>query len=186
MSNYQNEEKAAINFIESTLGESLSINDNIQRTLRSGVILCRIIQKVKPELMPRISARPLPFLQMENIHNFLNASKELGVKPDNLFQTSDLYEGTDMNKVFHTLISLDKVLKGEDDDNLNIEISNNSLNKKQPNSNKNRSKHVSTIEIFEQSQRNNSARVSPIDDDKEVEQYVIFFFKQLIIFNIFN
>ena len=37
--------------------------------------------------------------KMENIHNFLNASKELGVKPDNLFQTSDLYEGTDMNKV---------------------------------------------------------------------------------------
>jgi len=24
----------------------------------------RIIQKVKPELMPRISARPLPFLQV--------------------------------------------------------------------------------------------------------------------------
>jgi len=36
---------------------------------------------------------------MENIHNFLNAAKELGVRPDNLFQTSDLYEGTDMNKV---------------------------------------------------------------------------------------
>jgi len=25
----------------------------------------RIIQKVKPELMPRISARPLPFLQVK-------------------------------------------------------------------------------------------------------------------------
>ncbi|OUM66628.1 hypothetical protein PIROE2DRAFT_6044 [Piromyces sp. E2] len=84
MSNNQNEEQAAIAFIESTLGESINC-DNIQRTLRSGVILC--------------SARPLPFLQMENIHNFLNASKELGVKPNNLFQTSDLYEGTDMNKV---------------------------------------------------------------------------------------
>jgi len=36
---------------------------------------------------------------MENIHNFLNAVKELGVKPTNLFQTAELYEGTDMNKV---------------------------------------------------------------------------------------
>jgi len=104
MTNSQNDEQTAISFIESTLGESFVINDNLQRTLRSGVILCRIIQKVKPELMPRISARPLPFLQMENIHNFLNAAKELGVRPDNLFQTSELYEGTDMNKVFGLLI----------------------------------------------------------------------------------
>jgi len=74
--------------------------------LRSGVILCRIIQKIKPELMPRISARPLPFLQMENIHNFLNAAKELGVKPDNLFQTADLYEGTDMNKLINIIKSI--------------------------------------------------------------------------------
>jgi len=172
MTNSQNDEQTAISFIESTLGESFVINDNLQRTLRSGVILCRIIQKVKPELMPRISARPLPFLQMENIHNFLNAAKELGVRPDNLFQTSELYEGTDMNKVIHTLISLDKVLKGEKDDE--IYISSNSLNsgtnKLPKKKNSSNSKHVSTIEIYEQSQRTNCSRVSPVEDN-EVEQY---------------
>jgi len=114
--------------------------------------------------MPRISARPLPFLQMENIHNFLNAAKELGVKPDNLFQTADLYEGTDMNKVIHTLISLDKVLKGENDDD--SDGSNGSLNKQSKK--KSRSKHISAIEIYEQSQRHQTARVSPVDDDTEV------------------
>ncbi|ORX81854.1 Pkinase-domain-containing protein [Anaeromyces robustus] len=166
----KNDEQAAIAFIETTLGEKLSINENLQRTLRSGVILCRMIQKIKPELMPRISARPLPFLQMENIHNFLNAVKELGVNPANLFQTGDLYEGTDMDKVIHTLISLDKVLKGEPDDVL--DGSNTSLNSngsKKSGSNEKKNKHISTIEIFEQSQRN--IKSPTLDEDREVEQY---------------
>jgi len=134
--------------------------------------MIRMIQKIKPELMPRISARPLPFLQMENIHNFLNAVKELGVKPTNLFQTAELYEGTDMNKVIHTLLSLEKVLNGEDDESIDIEGSNNSINSKNGSKNS-KSKHVSTIEIFEQSQRNIQGNgKSPLSaENEEVEQY---------------
>jgi hypothetical protein len=165
-------QEKAIAFIESVIGENLVITDSLQRTLRSGVILCRMIQKIKPELMPRISARPLPFLQMENIHNFLNAVKELGVKPTNLFQTAELYEGTDMNKVIHTLLSLEKVLNGEDDESIDIEGSNNSINSKNGSKNS-KSKHVSTIEIFEQSQRNIQGNgKSPLSaENEEVEQY---------------
>ncbi|KAL6600030.1 kinase-like protein [Neocallimastix sp. 'constans'] len=175
---YQEKEQKVIAFIESTIGEQLTINDNLQRTLRSGLILCRMIQKIKPELMPRISARPLPFLQMENIHNFLNAVKELGVKPVNLFQTAELYEGTNMKKVIHTLISFEKVLKGEDDEPFNDERSTDSEssnnNKKGSNGEKdNKSKHQSTIEIFEQSHRNSqgSGKSPSSAQDQEVEQY---------------
>jgi len=178
MSSKKNYEQEAIDFIESILGEKLIINDNLQRTLRSGVVLCRMIQIIKPELMPRISARPLPFLQMENIHNFLNAAKELGVSPVNLFQTAELYEGSDMNKVIHTLLSLQKVLEGEEDEedeSIDSDYSNSSINSntnmKSPN---NKNKYLSTIEIFEQSQRNiqvNGKSPVPGDEEIEVEQY---------------
>jgi len=71
-------------------------------------------------------------------------------------------------KVYHTLVSLDKVLKGESDDDGD---NSNDLDKQSK-----RNKHVSTIEIYEQSHRCKPSRVSPVDDDTEVEQYVIFFF----------
>jgi len=178
MSSKNNQEQEAIAFIESKIGEKITINDNLQRTLRSGVILCRMIQKIKPELMPRISARPLPFLQMENIHNFLNAVKELGVSPGNLFQTAELYEGTDMNKVIHTILSLKKVLNGEKDEPFCNDGSNSSLNssnsKRCSNSGgSKKNKHTSTIEIFEQSHRNaqGNGRSPVADEEEEVEQY---------------
>jgi len=41
-------------------------------------------------------------------------------------------------------------------------------------SKKKNSKHVSTIEIYEQSQRNHCSKISPVEDT-EVEQYVIIF-----------
>jgi len=47
---------------------------------------------------------------MENIHNFLNAVKELGVKPVNLFQTAELYEGTNMKKVIFKYSSVINII----------------------------------------------------------------------------
>jgi len=88
-------------------------------------------------------------------------------------------------QVIHTLISLDKVLKGEKDDELYISTNslNSSTNKLPKKKNSSNSKHVSTIEIYEQAQhRIHGSRVSPVEDN-EVEQYVIIFLnkKKIII-----
>ncbi|KAF9900374.1 hypothetical protein BX616_002607 [Lobosporangium transversale] len=49
---------------------------------------------------------------MENISNFLNAAKQLGVQSSDLFQTVDLYEGKDMNQVVSTILTLERVVGG--------------------------------------------------------------------------
>lgn len=41
-------------------------------------------------------------MQMENIGNFLSACESFGIKPTDLFQTVDLYEGTNIPQVIIT------------------------------------------------------------------------------------
>ncbi|KAJ3167932.1 hypothetical protein HDU88_001879 [Geranomyces variabilis] len=89
---------AALSFLESTIGRKLP-NESLHLSLRNGVILCEFINKLRPGSIPVISTRDAPFLQMENINRFLNASKALGLKGHELFQTVDLYEGKDLQQV---------------------------------------------------------------------------------------
>ncbi|ORZ11761.1 calponin homology domain-containing protein [Lobosporangium transversale] len=90
--------KAAQNFIERTVGQALPSSD-LHESLKDGVILCRLANRLRPGTVEQISLKNLPFVKMENISNFLNAAKQLGVQSSDLFQTVDLYEGKDMNQV---------------------------------------------------------------------------------------
>ncbi|TPX32598.1 hypothetical protein SmJEL517_g04339 [Synchytrium microbalum] len=98
-------------FIEMTLDEKLPSED-LYTALKDGVILCRLINKLRPGTIPRISKRPLPFLQMENISNFLEAAKGFGLKSTDLFQTIDLFEGKDIHRVHVTILCLARVAAG--------------------------------------------------------------------------
>ncbi|KAJ3184232.1 hypothetical protein HDU87_005079 [Geranomyces variabilis] len=102
---------AALNFLESTIGRKLP-DENLHLSLRNGVILCEFINKLRPGSIPVISTRDAPFLQMENINRFLNASKALGLKGHELFQTVDLYEGKDLQQVIITILTIARVVAG--------------------------------------------------------------------------
>ena len=67
--------------------------------LKSGVILCQLINALKPGSIKKISDSSMPFPQMENISKFLAAAKTFGVPDTNLFQTADLYDGTNVGQV---------------------------------------------------------------------------------------
>ncbi|KAF9941035.1 hypothetical protein BGZ67_006091 [Mortierella alpina] len=103
--------KAAQSFIERTVGQSLPSND-LHESLKDGVILCRLANRLRPGTVEQISLKNLPFVKMENISNFLNAAKQLGVQSSDLFQTVDLYEGKDMTQVVSTILTLERVLGG--------------------------------------------------------------------------
>ncbi|KAI8053960.1 kinase-like domain-containing protein [Syncephalis plumigaleata] len=100
---------AARRFIEIILEESLP-SDDLHACLHDGVILCRVINKLRPGMIQQIGRRSLPFVKMENISNFLNAAHELGLRSADLFRTVDLYEGKDMMQVAITLITLSRVV----------------------------------------------------------------------------
>ncbi|KAG0213419.1 hypothetical protein BGX28_004475 [Mortierella sp. GBA30] len=103
--------EAAQSFIERTVGQPLPSSD-LHESLKDGVILCRLANRLRPGTVEQISLKNLPFVKMENISNFLNAAKQLGVQSSDLFQTVDLYEGKDMTQVISTILTLERILGG--------------------------------------------------------------------------
>ncbi|TYZ64200.1 hypothetical protein PybrP1_005502 [[Pythium] brassicae (nom. inval.)] len=83
-------EEEAQEWIESVLGEQFlaSFGDS----LKDGVLLCHLMNKIRPGLIPRIQTSPMPFKQMENITAFLRACRAVGVAEFDLFETVDLFE----------------------------------------------------------------------------------------------
>ncbi|KAI8917704.1 kinase-like domain-containing protein [Powellomyces hirtus] len=104
-------QQAAIDFLENTIGRRLP-NESLYVSLRNGVILCELINKLRPGSIRVISTRDAPFLQMENINRFLTASKNLGLKGHELFQTVDLFEGKEMQQVIVTILTIARVIAG--------------------------------------------------------------------------
>lgn len=45
----------------------------------------------------------MPFMQMENISQFIRVAKNMGLKPSDCFDTVDLYKGKDIGKVVMTI-----------------------------------------------------------------------------------
>ncbi|KAJ3333514.1 E2-like enzyme [Blyttiomyces sp. JEL0837] len=97
-------------WIEDVLQEKLP-DGTLQEVLKSGVLLCRVINTVAPSLTIKINNSAMPFKQMENISAFLNACEKLGAKKLELFQTVDLFEGKNMVQVIDAIYSLSRNAK---------------------------------------------------------------------------
>lgn len=85
------------------MGEQIPKADLIE-TLKDGVILCRVADKVQPGSV-KYKKSSMPFVQMENIAAFLRAASKIGVPDDELFETVDLFESQDPVQVFTTIRS---------------------------------------------------------------------------------
>eukprot|EP01080_Neovahlkampfia_damariscottae_P011822 gene11822-5153_t len=101
-------EAEAAQWIEDVTGEKVDAND-LEGSLKSGIILCNLVNKIKPGTVKNISKQKMPFMQMENINNFLKAIASFGVPKHDSFMTIDLYEGKNINQVVDTIFSLGSV-----------------------------------------------------------------------------
>ncbi|CAM9589648.1 unnamed protein product, partial [Hapterophycus canaliculatus] len=70
------------------------------------VLLCKLINTIKPGVVRRVNQSKMPFKQMENISNFLRSCRTLGVAEHSLFETVDLFEGKDIGLVVRCVFSL--------------------------------------------------------------------------------
>ena len=89
--------------------------------LKDGIVLCSLMGS----LQEGIIKRPFPHLKllnsfrcMENIQAFLEACEELGVGKHSLFQTCDLYDGSNMTQVQTTISQLASVATSKGIDSL--------------------------------------------------------------------
>ena len=79
--------------------------------LKSGVVLCELVNALRPKCVPRISKSKMPFPQRENVLAFINAARELGVPDRDNFDTSDLFEQSNMRQVLICISSLGRASK---------------------------------------------------------------------------
>ena len=80
----------------------------MHETLKSGVVLCELANRVSPRIVRKINSSTMPFAQRENIQSFCDAVKTLGVKDINNFAADDLYEAKNMKQVMICILSLGK------------------------------------------------------------------------------
>lgn len=80
--------------------------------LKSGVVLCRLANKLyevdNGSILIKWKETKMPFVQMEQISQFLSFARQYGVPEDELFQTIDLYEEKDPASVYQALKSLSR------------------------------------------------------------------------------
>ncbi|KAJ8601150.1 hypothetical protein CTAYLR_008483 [Chrysophaeum taylorii] len=82
--------------------------------LKDGVLLCRLVNEIKPGSVAKIYRGAKAFGQMDNISAFLKAVKRLGVLSRDTFETTDLFEMRDLNLVVQCLFALSKAIVKSD------------------------------------------------------------------------
>jgi len=98
-------------WMESTLGEKFA--GSFSESLKDGVLLCKLLNTLKPGSAKPGKPSKMPFVQMENINNFLTGCKNCGLSDVDLFVTVDLYEAKNMLQVQHCLDKLRVRFGGE-------------------------------------------------------------------------
>jgi len=101
-------EQEVSQWVETVTGEKFG-DKTLPVALKSGVTLCNLINKLKPNTIKTVNKSTASFMMMENINAFLNACKTLGVPPADLFTTVDLFEAKNVPQVIVTLQSLGRI-----------------------------------------------------------------------------
>ncbi|XP_049584336.1 LIM domain only protein 7 isoform X5 [Syngnathus scovelli] len=65
---------------------------DFRSALESGVLLCDVINKIKPGIIKRVNRLPTPIAGLDNINVFLKACLKLGLKEAQLFHPGDLQD----------------------------------------------------------------------------------------------
>lgn len=91
-------------WIETVTGEK--VGKDLEAGLKDGVILCKLVNVIRPGMVKSISTQKMPFMQMQNINNYLEACKKLGLQKHELFVTVDLFEGKNIPSVVDNLYAL--------------------------------------------------------------------------------
>ncbi|XP_064419274.1 LIM and calponin homology domains-containing protein 1a isoform X10 [Latimeria chalumnae] len=78
-------------WIEQVTGRSFGDKD-FRSGLENGILLCELLNAIKPGLVKKINRLPTPIAGLDNISLFLRGCKELGLKESQLFDPSDLQD----------------------------------------------------------------------------------------------
>ncbi|XP_062288410.1 LIM domain only protein 7 [Scomber scombrus] len=78
-------------WIEAVTKKRFGSND-FRSALENGVLLCDLINKIKPGIVKRVNRLPTPIAGLDNLNVFLKACGKLGLKEAQLFHPGDLQD----------------------------------------------------------------------------------------------
>lgn len=91
-------------WVEAVTG--IQFEAGFQESLKDGVKLCKLLNTIKPDSVPKINETKMAFKQRENIVNYLEGCKKLGMRETDCFVTQDLFEGDNLIAVIDQLFTL--------------------------------------------------------------------------------
>eukprot|EP00403_Amphidinium_massartii_P021192 CAMPEP_0178400772 /NCGR_PEP_ID=MMETSP0689_2-20121128/15960_1 /TAXON_ID=160604 /ORGANISM="Amphidinium massartii, Strain CS-259" /LENGTH=774 /DNA_ID=CAMNT_0020021575 /DNA_START=392 /DNA_END=2716 /DNA_ORIENTATION=+ len=97
-------EKKAAAWVEEITG--YHVTGNFGPSLRTGQVLCELVNRIKPGQIPKINEAGAPWKERENLNKFLAACRQLGVHEYALFSTNDLYDGKNLGAVVRCVHAL--------------------------------------------------------------------------------
>jgi len=105
-------EKAVVEWIEDITELSMErlCASSVADWLKDGTVLCELANKVRPGSMKTVNLSTMPEQQMENITNFMNAARDMGVPESAMFGTSDLDEENIMGSVISCIYTFGGVV----------------------------------------------------------------------------
>eukprot|EP00008_Paramoeba_atlantica_P006655 CAMPEP_0201480542 /NCGR_PEP_ID=MMETSP0151_2-20130828/5013_1 /ASSEMBLY_ACC=CAM_ASM_000257 /TAXON_ID=200890 /ORGANISM="Paramoeba atlantica, Strain 621/1 / CCAP 1560/9" /LENGTH=676 /DNA_ID=CAMNT_0047862435 /DNA_START=56 /DNA_END=2086 /DNA_ORIENTATION=+ len=106
-------EKIVKKWIEDVLGGQIFGAKPFAETLKSGVVLCNLVNKVKPGVIPRVHESSIAFKQIENIGNYIKACTILGMSRGDIFDVPDLFNEKNMTQVLEQIHRFARYVKLE-------------------------------------------------------------------------
>jgi len=98
------EEAAAQQWIEQCIGRRFT--QRYEDELRDGIILCELMNVLKPGSIRRVNTSGGDYRFMDNIQQFLQVAQAYGVPETDLFQAVDLIEKKNINLVTMCIFAL--------------------------------------------------------------------------------
>ncbi|XP_018419962.1 PREDICTED: LIM and calponin homology domains-containing protein 1 [Nanorana parkeri] len=90
--------REAQKWIEQVTGRSFGDKD-FRTGLENGILLCELLNAIKPGLIKKINRLPTPIAGLDNVTLFLRGCKELGLKESQLFDPGDLQDTSNRTTV---------------------------------------------------------------------------------------
>jgi hypothetical protein len=102
------QESAVRGWIEAVTGEKFP-TDDYEEALHDGILLCKLINKLKPGAVSKIHTSGGPMKLRENISLFQNAARAYGVSESEVFQAVDLFDKQNIQQVTLCIFALNRL-----------------------------------------------------------------------------
>jgi hypothetical protein len=103
------QEKEAQEWIELMIGEKFP--DTFEASLRNGIILCKLMNRLSPGIIQKISISGGDYKMMDNISQFQRAAQHWGVPEVDLFNANDLYDQKNIALVTQTICAIGRAVR---------------------------------------------------------------------------